>query len=127
MTHNMCPAKDDICHKCHKKGHYVAQYLTKNASLNNTTALDTAFLDATSSSSHKTARYADIQVGKQMVKFKLDTGTDVTAVSQKAYQALQNAPPLNTPHKLLCGPSKKPLHVVGQCQLHLSYKRRTSL
>ena len=66
-THNMCPVKDAICHLCYKKEHYWAQCLTKNASINNTTALDTAFLEATSSSSCKTTWYVDIQVGKQMV------------------------------------------------------------
>lgn len=125
-TSSMCPARDAICHKCHKKGHYGAQCHTKKASLNDTTALDTAFLDATSASSSETAWYADIQVNKQNVKFKLDTGAEVTAISQETYQTLENTPPLNTPHKLLCGPSKKPLDVIGQCQFHLSHKGRSS-
>ena len=44
--------------------------------------------------------------------FKLDTGAEVTAVSQETHQRL-GKPPLQTPEKLLCGPSGQPLPVKG--------------
>ena len=88
--------------------------------------LDTAFLDAATSSSQEAAWFTDIKVGEQMVKFKLDTGAEVTAISHSTYQQLLNAPPLNTPEKVLCGPARKPLQVLGQCKIDLSHGGRST-
>jgi hypothetical protein len=60
----------------------------------------------------ETAWFAEILVGKgnkKKVTFKLDTGAEVTAVSQETYQMLPDAPPLSTPQRTLCGPSRKPV------------------
>ena len=124
-TRDKCPARDVTCLKCRKIGHYASQCRSRNTSLDET-GLDTAFLDATSSTSGETAWFADILVGKQKVTFKLDTGAEVTALSQGAYETLSGTPPLSTPTKILCGPSRKPLQVVGQCQLDLTHNGRSS-
>ena len=58
--------------------------------------------------------------------FKLDTGAEVTAVSQETYQKLPNAPQLSSPQRTLCGPSCKPLQVLGQCQMDFSHKKASS-
>ena len=80
-----------------------------------TSGLDTAFLDVATSTSQEAAWFTDIKVGEQMVTFKLDTGEEVTAISHTTYQQLPDAPPLSTPSKVLCGPARKPLQVLGQC------------
>ena len=49
---SQCPAKDATCHKCLKSGHYSAQCQTKNV---DESSLETAFLDATTTSTAKTA------------------------------------------------------------------------
>ena len=123
-----CPAKDATCHKCRKKGHYSTQCFAKTISAVSpeTSGLDTAFLDAATSSSQEAAWFTDIKVGEQMVKFKLDTGAEVTAISHSTYQQLLNAPPLNTPEKVLCGPARKPLQVLGQCAIDLSHGGRST-
>ena len=115
-SRDKCPAKDATCNKCRKKGHYAAQCLTKNVSALSPekSSLDTAFLDETSSQKQEAAWLADIKVGKNILTFKLDTGAEVTAISREAYRKLPNAPPLSTPEKILCGPSRKHLPVVGQ-------------
>ncbi len=95
-AHNKCPAKDAICHKCQKKGHYGAQCLTKNLAA--ASGLDTAFLDVTSLSTQESAWFADIKVGKHDVTFKLDTGAEVTAVYEKTYKQIPDLPPLDTPN-----------------------------
>ena len=61
-----------------------------------------------------------------MVMFKLDTGAEVTAISHSTYQQLPDAPPLNTPDKVLCGPARKPLQVLGQCEIDLSHQGRST-
>ena len=127
-TRDKCPAKDATCHKCRKKGHYSTQCFAKNVSALSpeTSGLDTAFLDAATSTSQEAAWFTDIKVGEQMVKFKLDTGAEVTAISHTTYQQLPDAPPLSTPSRVLCGPARKPLQVLGQCEIDLSYRERST-
>ena len=124
-----CPARDATCHKCQKKGHYGAQCRGggRSASVDES-GLDTAFLDAAegSTTSEGTAWYADIEVGSQKVTFKLDTGAEVTAMCEGTYRELIDTPPLYTPRQTLCGPSRKPLPVLGQCKLSLSSRGRSS-
>ena len=110
-TRNKCPARDATCHKCGKKGHYSTKCRSKTVDDSN---LETAFLDAATAAAEENAWYADILVGKyrgEKVTFKLDTGAEVTAVSQDTYRMLPEAPPLSTPQKVLCGPSRKPLQL----------------
>ena len=84
----------------------------------------------TTSSTRETAWFANIWVGKHARKkgtFKLDTGAEVTAVSQETYQKLPNAPQLSPPQRTLCGPFCKPLQVLqGQYQMDLSYKKTST-
>ena len=61
-----------------------------------------------------------------IITFKLNMGAEVTAISQDTYQMLPRAPPLNTPQRVLCGPSRKPLQVVGQCHVHLTHRERST-
>ena len=56
---------------------------------------------------------------------KLDTGAEVTAVSQETHQHL-GKPPLQTPDKLLCGPCRQPLQVLGQFLGQLTHKAQVS-
>ena len=89
-----CPAKNETCNKCQNIGHYGAQCRTKNVSLDES-GLETAFLDATTSTTRETAWFVDISVGRhKKVTFKLDTGAEVTAVSQETYQAPHSLAPL---------------------------------
>ena len=127
-AYNKCPAKDATCRKCQRKGHYSSQCRSKHV---DESGLETTFLDATTSSSPtgETAWFVKVCVGrhaKKEVTFKLDTGAEVTAISQETYQELPNAPSLSAPQRTLCGPSRRPLQVLGQCQIDLSHKELTS-
>ena len=46
------------------------------------------------------------------VPFKLDTGAEVTAISERSYQFI-SSPCLKKPQKQLRGPNKQPLEVIG--------------
>ena len=63
---------------------------------------------------------------KGKVTFKLDTGAEVTAVLEETYQMFPNVPPLSTPQRTLCGSSQKSLQVLGQCQVILTHRERSS-
>ena len=55
----------------------------------------------------------------------MDTAAEVTAILHFAYQQLSNPPLLNTFDKILYGPSRQPLHVLGQCHMDLTYKEKS--
>ena len=116
------------------KGHYSSQCRSKTVAPVTSEAqsnLESTFLDAAStdaaSREQKTAWFSDIQLSDQdTLTFKLDTGAEVTAISDSCYQTLSHPPPLITPDKALYGPSHQPLQVRGQCYCHLSCKGRSS-
>ena len=107
-----CPAKKATCHRCNKKGHYRSQCFTKQVSeLTSESILETAFLD-TLATEPTSAWFASVKLNKQEINFKLDTGAEVTAISEEVYQGLQK-PKLSTPEKALYGPSRRPSRCLG--------------
>ena len=124
-----CQARDATCYKCQQKGHYSSQCRSKTVApvtVEGQSNLESTFLDA-ASTPKGTAWFADIQLSDQeTLTFKLDTGAEVTAISDSCYQSLSHQPPLNTPDKVLYGPSHKPLQVRGQCYCYLSFNGRSS-
>ena len=123
-----CPAREATCHNCQRKGHNSSQCHSKSVTPLTSESqgnLDTTFLD-TASTEQKLAWFADIQLSDQeTLKFKLDTGAEVTAISHLSYQSLSHPPPLGAPDKVLYGPSRQPLQVRGQCYCHLSFMGRS--
>lgn len=67
-------------------------------------------LDTVESSS-ETAWFAKIQLGDQETLFKLDTGAEVTTISQQAYQQV-GEPQLQPSDKALYGPSQQSLQLL---------------
>ena len=123
-TCSKCPANDAVCHKCQKKGHYSLLCRSKRV---DKSTLDSEFLDTTTTPAEE-AWFAEILVGSHRshkVTFKLDTGAEVTAVSHETYQTLPDAPPLNTPAKILRGPSTKPLQCVAECNIYFQHWERS--
>ena len=57
--------------------------------------------------------------------FKLDTGAEVTAVSEDTHSAL-GKPTLLDLSKILYGPGEQKLHVLGQFEGSLQYKQKSS-
>ena len=62
----------------------------------------------------------------KVIQFKLDTGAEVTAISPDTYKSLHSVE-LHKSEKILSGPSRKALTVMGQFQGHFIYKMRTAL
>ena len=117
-----------MCHRYLHKGHFGAQCFSKSvAELSNDSYLDVAFLDTVLSMSfpQESAWLTKVMLCGHDTVFKLDTGAEVTAVSQGTHQRL-GKPPLQTPEKLLCGHSGKPLPVLGQFLRQLTHKTQVS-
>ena len=137
-----CPAKDAVCHRCQKKGHYGACCLTKidevatdhccacggkNTDTISTTqglSLDSAFLDAIEDT-RATTWTATVTLNNVDVLFKLDTGAEVSAITVETYQKLRVK--LEKPQKTLYGPSQATLTVKGQFEGKLDHQGKQTI
>ena len=118
-----CPAKEAECAHCQKRGHYSTQCYFKRmseVSIGDNEDLDHAFLDNITNSQEK-SWFASIRMDGQSIDFKLDTGAEVTAISELTFQTLKHQV-LQKPDKLLYGPSRQALGVAGKFIGELSHK-----
>ena len=112
-----CPARSATCNKCNRKGHFSAKCFSKTVALVTSTEggqLETAFLDVVNSQ-RGVPWMSDIQLQGETVRFKLDTGAEVTAISTEAHQQI-GSPKLSVSSKVLYGPARQTLNVLGQFQ-----------
>ena len=129
-----CPARDAQCRKCHKQGHFQAMCRTKSVKAVTTEdSEDEAFVGAVENSesfmipvvSTGTKPWTvNILLNKFPVEFQIDTGADVSVISENLYKRLK-APPLHPASKSLVGPSQDTLKVCGQFTGTLVHKDDT--
>lgn len=124
---SQCPAREATCYKCSKKGHFASACRSKKAvaSLEERSEdLEIAYLN-TVCYNQGTSWRAKVKVNGQEMSFKLDTGAEVTAISEKVFASLGKIQ-LREPEKVLCGPDRQKLDVVGCVSVKISYDRRTT-
>ena len=63
-------------------------------------------------------------VDKTVIEFKVDTGAEVTVISEAMWKTLNLSEPLQKPSLSLCGPDHTPLEVLGEVLVSLTYKGR---
>ncbi|KAL5476341.1 hypothetical protein EMCRGX_G026270 [Ephydatia muelleri] len=111
-----CPAKDVRCSSCHRMGHFAAHCRTRGLQTmqqkesDSSTAMDSAYLAVVGQES---SWMVDIQLCGRNLKFKLDMGAEVTAISEAVYKTLGHVP-LQKPTKMLFGPSAERLQTLGE-------------
>ena len=117
------------CHQCPTKdvqGHFAVQCRSKSVAEVDDIPLpdqdydDIAYLNTLGS---QDANYwtCGIQVNDQYVSFKVDTGAEVTVISEDASRAL-GLDTLQPSTKTLHGLDHSPLEVVGQATVSLTYR-----
>ena len=111
-----CPARDAICHKCAKRGHFKAVCRAAKVGGIHSPGEDNSFLGGvteTGDKSRETPWSVTLSVNGKLMPFEIDTGAEVSAISQKAHQDI-GIPTLCPPEKTLRGPSNHRLVVKGQ-------------
>ena len=105
-----------LCYKCQNKGHFSSQCLTKSATDELTTETKEVdqFLGVVISNTDS-AWLATVQLQDKGVTFKLNTGAEVTAISETVYRMLKGVT-LQTPSESLVGPTHNTIQVLGQFQ-----------
>ncbi|KAL5494299.1 hypothetical protein EMCRGX_G015600 [Ephydatia muelleri] len=107
-----CPARAAVCFKCQKKGHFARRCPSKQVEQLHTSSAereieDGLFIEAIGDEDEKTAWFASVQLNGKTVQFKLDTE-------------------LKTSSKILYGPGKQPLDVMGQFVAKITFKNAHS-
>ena len=135
-----CPAKDATCFRCNRKGHYGSQCLSKTVAeiadslqkltVNNSSDgdlySDTVYLNAVNRSNEK-QWCVQIQVEKDPVTFKVDSGAEVTAMLETTFYSLKkSAPQLKKSNQTLRVPNRSTLDVLGETTFKLTYKGKLS-
>ena len=119
-----CPALDAECFKCHKKGHYssfCAVSTVLSTEQTNTSAAENEdnFL-GTVELQQQTQWVTVIKVNNVDITFKIDTGAEVSAINEIAFNKLQDVQ-LKKPTRSLYGPAMSPLTVLEQFTANLTF------
>ena len=91
-----CPARNEICHKT------PASESTEEES--DDVYLGAAYLNTVGGDTNSWK--IELEVDNKPLPFKIDTGAEVTAISESAWKSLQNLPALTKTTKHLCGPDR---------------------
>ena len=130
-----CPARSITCYSCKKVGHFSSQCFSKHKkrvsdikakaqSEELGTNEDIKYLNVITLGPNQSSLNTTLSVNGKDVSFKLDTGAEVTVVSE-AILPLRGASLKNTPIQLF-GPAGKSLEVLGQASVKLSYDSRSA-
>ena len=86
-----CQAKDAVCHKCQRKGHYSAQCFSKMAVKKVTqtdTVYGTSYLTAVTTNPAQTTWRVQVKIDGILVRFKLETGAEVAVISEETLNSM---------------------------------------
>ena len=126
-------AKEATCHKCIKKGHYSSMCHTKSISNISeepnsvSDSVETAYLDTLEGQKPTQNSWTcHIEVNGKATLFKIDTGAEVSAVTEQTFNSISPSIQLRKPFKVLHGPNRLPLDTLGSAcsQWGLSDKSR---
>ena len=129
-----CPAREATCRKCHKRGHFQSVCRTRSVkAVSSEDPEDDFFVGAVEEpsplvvptiSSGTDPWTVDVLLNDCRIEFQIDTGADVSVISEEQYQKLK-VPELKPSSKSLVGPSQDKLPVCGQFSGTLTYKNNT--
>ena len=130
-SRQQCPACEATCSKCGKKGHHQVFCRSGKSISLVTTNQDDVFIAAIHGQvptvdARDNLWVVTISINESPVEFKIDTGADVSVISESTYKALNRKMSLMPASKSLTGPSCQPLNVCGQFTSTLKHGACTS-
>lgn len=113
-----CPAREAVCRKCKKKGHYQAVCRsTAQVSVVQETTVSDAFLGAVTNS-NEDCWTVTLQLNSKPLQFCIDTGADVTAIPEQVWKEI-GKPSLQPSDRNLKCPDTHSLSVKGMMTAQL--------
>ena len=132
-----CPASNAYCNNCKKKGHFKA--VCRSSAVHHVQSEDTLHDPSARvsdqdydmqymynpnvsdsdnylfslSAGHTADWCVDADVNGSLIKFRVDSGADVTVISKPMYDSAFSHIPLRPAGRVLRGPDNKPLHCLG--------------
>ncbi|XP_011410333.1 PREDICTED: uncharacterized protein K02A2.6-like [Amphimedon queenslandica] len=134
-----CPAREAVCHLCKKRGHFQAQCFhaarnkqqssSKVGAVTGSDEEDLIYLNTivTVDAINGSTWLDKITINNTETVFKIDTGAEVTVITEEVLKSLGCRHKLLKPDRVLCGPDGSRLPVVGQIDVKLSYKDRETV
>ena len=116
-----CPAQGAVCRKCHKRGHFQVMCRSKSSGQVQQVTEETTesfFLGVVTGDSNNDWGI-ELNLNDKKIKFLIDTGAEVTLISETAHSQL-GAPPLTKSGKQLKGPSNHSLKAKGYFEATLT-------
>ena len=126
-SRQQCPAKEAICHRCGKKGHYqsMCRILPKLVCAVTFEVSNDQFLGVVTTPDSRNLWNVTVLLNGNAVEFKLDTGADVSVISEEIFKTLEISS-LHTTDTNLTGAGSQPLQMCGKFEADLQYKARNS-
>lgn len=119
-----CPAKDKTCSKCKKRGHFMSRCLNISEVVDDFEDPEEVFLGEIGC--HDSNPWCvNVQLQDKPIKFKIDTGADVTVIPKEVQNKLKNVK-LRQPDKILNGPGQNRLEVSGMFTGELRVREKTA-
>ena len=118
-----CPARDSKCNSCQKKGHWSKVCRNANTPHSTTRRVREVaeddepefffgeVIDAVKATTRELKTV--LQVDNKELEFKIDTGADVSVITEKDYQRLKPKQSLKPTNKVLMGPCKYEMKCLG--------------
>ena len=107
-SRQQCPAREEQCYKYGKRGHFqimCRSKVSRNVSVVESADQD-AFIGAVQDSEHENPWIITLAVNGKPLKFKIDTGADVSVIPHKLFKNIPGAS-LTPVKKILSGPGYK--------------------
>jgi len=126
-SRQQCPAREAICRKCSKKGHYQSVCHSKavNTIESSSPTLDSVndFLGAVGTNTADEPTWSvTMSLNNVDVKFKIDTGADVTVIPESVFKKLQGVQ-LQPCSRSLSGPCQNNIKVCGKFTDVIQYNK----
>ena len=107
-----CPAKNEECNSCHQKGHFWRMCRVKKTvrHVQEDSDEDHVFLGSVTEINAVDDWHTDLKVDDKSVKFRIDTGADVSVIPDSYFKRLDG---LQKTDKQLYGPGGSKIEVLG--------------
>ena len=111
-----CPAKDQLCNNCHKRGHYksVCRSTAKVGGIGASSEEEkTVFLGAVTHNTKDDPWAVEMLLQGKPATLHIDTGAEVTVVTEKVWESL-GQPQLELSDRTLRGPDNRAIPTLGK-------------